>query len=110
MRFTALLVAVILISYVARILIERAGESLQRGRAVLVIASGLLLTILCYFKYTNFFLSSLHGLIENIGGHLAWTTLKIILPAGISFYIFQAISYIVTIYRRHLSAEKSLIK
>ena len=49
-------------------------------------------------------------MIENFGGHVGWTTLKIILPAGISFYIFQAISYVVSVYRGKLLAEPSVVR
>lgn len=73
-------------------------------------ACTLLLGLLGYFKYANFFLTSLHTAIENLGGHLGWRTLEIILPAGISFYIFQAISYVVSVYRIKIPAEKEFIK
>lgn len=109
-RFTALLAAVILISYVAGRLIERAEGGSSCRKYFLMAACTLLLGILGYFKYTNFFLGSLRGLIEQAGGRVAWNTLKIILPAGISFYIFQAISYIVTVYRGKLIAEQSIVK
>ena len=109
-RFTALLAAVILISCLAGKWIEKAEPGSSCRKYFMMVACTLLLGVLGYFKYTNFFLGSLRGLIEETGGRVAWTTLKIILPAGISFYIFQAISYIVTVYRGKLVAERSIIK
>lgn len=109
-RFTGLLAFIIFISYVTGNALGKISETNFMKRAVLIIGCSLLLGILGYFKYTNFFLGSLRGLIEQTGGHVAWTTLKIILPAGISFYIFQAISYIVTIYRGKLEPERSVLK
>ena len=109
-RFTGLLALVIVISYVAGIVLERLSEAHSMRQGALFITCGLLLSVLAYFKYTNFFLGSLRDLIQQMGGRLAWTTLKIILPAGISFYIFQAISYVVTIYRGKLLAEQSIVK
>ncbi len=107
-RFTALLATIIFISYFAGRLIENGRSSCRQY--VLIAACMLLLAVLGYFKYANFFLGSLKNLIEQTGGHIAWSTFKIILPAGISFYIFQAISYIVTIYRGKLMAEQSIVK
>ncbi len=109
-RFTGLLALVIFISYTSGIALERFSEDSSIRKIILWITCGLLLGVLAYFKYSNFFLGSLKGLIEQMGGRVGWSTLKIILPAGISFYIFQAISYVVTIYRQKLVAERSLIK
>src|SRR5439155_999477 len=58
------------------------------------------LAILGFFKYCDFFLTSLETLLATLGfGYLAGQTLGIILPAGISFYTFQAMSYTIDIYR-----------
>lgn len=109
-RFTGLLALVIFISYISGIMLEKFSEDPWTRKRILWGTCTLLLGILAYFKYTNFFLGSLKEVIEQIGGKVAWNTLKIILPAGISFYIFQAISYVVTIYRGKMLAERSLIK
>lgn len=107
-KCTGLLFTVIVISYFAGRLLERTAE-LHRKR-LMVGACSLLILILGYFKYTNFFLESLHTAFTKMGGTSGWTTLNIILPAGISFYIFQALSYVVTVYRQTLVAEKSFIR
>lgn len=56
------------------------------------------LIILGVFKYLNFFIDSFQSLfgIENVGG------LTLILPVGISFYTFQAISFVVDVYRKNI--------
>ena len=64
----------------------------------------ILLLILGIFKYYNFFVDSLKWLIGD------GTNAKIILPLGISFYIFSAISYIIDIYRKKYSANKSFLE
>jgi len=57
--------------------------------------------ILGFFKYCDFFVESTRQLFINVGcGDPGWTVLGIILPAGISFYTFQAMSYTVDIYRQ----------
>lgn len=109
-KFTSLLFFVILISYIAGRWVQQAEKNLALKKAVMMMACALLIGILGYFKYANFFSGSLHAAFQQMGGHLGWSTLNIILPAGISFYIFQAISYVVTVYRGKLAAEISFIR
>lgn len=67
------------------------------------------LTILGFFKYYNFFLGSLDALLAGTGMTVQNLHLNVILPVGISFYTFQAISYTVDVYRKEMPAERSLI-
>ncbi|HXH73675.1 MAG TPA: MBOAT family O-acyltransferase [Bacteriovoracaceae bacterium] len=62
--------------------------------------------ILFYFKYFNFFASSLSSILTREG---EFQTLNIILPVGISFYTFQALSYTIDVYRSQSKSESSLI-
>src|SRR5574344_916021 len=57
------------------------------------------LVILGFFKYFNFFLSSFVSLFNQIGFSLEAHTLSLILPVGISFYTFQALSYSIDVYK-----------
>ncbi len=65
------------------------------------------LGLLCYFKYANFFLSSLDELLIAAGSPTWFRTLKVLAPIGISFYTFEAINYVVEVYRRKISAERN---
>lgn len=66
-------------------------------------------SILVYFKYTNFFLSSIAEASTAMGYSSPWfRPLNIILPLGVSFYTFEAISYIVDIYRGEKPASSWL--
>jgi alginate O-acetyltransferase complex protein AlgI len=79
------------------------------GRKVLLAASiGMNLGLLGYFKYANFFLDSLEDALRAAGATATLPTLRVILPIGLSFYTFEAISYAVDVYRRKIRAEKSL--
>ncbi|MBR2103019.1 MAG: MBOAT family protein [Prevotella sp.] len=60
---------------------------------------------LLYFKYTNFFIQSLGALLES-----NFAVQHIVLPVGISFYTFQAISYSVDVYRGKFREEVSLLE
>lgn len=62
------------------------------------------LSLLLYFKYTNFFLENLSLLFQR-----EWT-LKVVLPLGISFYTFQALSYLVDVYRGQVKAQRNFLK
>jgi len=66
------------------------------------------LGLLAYFKYVNFFLDSLQQLLHSAGGSASLPLLSVILPVGISFYTFEAISYVVDVYRRKMPAELNL--
>jgi alginate O-acetyltransferase complex protein AlgI len=66
------------------------------------------LALLCYFKYVNFFLESLEAALRAGGTEASFPLLKVILPIGISFYTFEAISYTIDVYRRRIRAECSL--
>ena len=63
------------------------------------------LIVLVFFKYFNFFVGSVAAIIgKDIG------VLKIILPVGISFYTFQALSYVIDVHRNNIPVEKDFIK
>ena len=65
--------------------------------------------ILCFFKYFNFFSAELANLIKLFSLKLNSSTLNIILPVGISFYIFQTLTYLIDIYKKKIVPEKSFI-
>lgn len=56
--------------------------------------------LLGVFKYTDFFIGSFVDLMHTLGVQLNWTSLHIILPVGISFYTFQALGYVLDVYRK----------
>jgi alginate O-acetyltransferase complex protein AlgI len=66
------------------------------------------LGLLCYFKYVNFFLASLHAAMHRCGASASIPLLDVLAPLGISFYTFEAISYVVDVYRGRVRAERNL--
>jgi alginate O-acetyltransferase complex protein AlgI len=81
----------------------------SRGRRMLLLLSiGTNLGVLGYLKYANFFLDSLYAMMARWGAHAAAPILPVIVPIGISFYTFEAISYTVDVYRRKIRAETDL--
>jgi alginate O-acetyltransferase complex protein AlgI len=98
-RFCLLLAGVTLGNQAAAVLIDRAGDERVRRR-LLAVAVGVDLAALAVFKYYGFFVENLsHGL-GRIGLGLPLPLLTIALPVGVSFFTFQAISYVVDVKRR----------
>ncbi len=67
------------------------------------------LSVLCFFKYFNFFTASTVALAHHLGIHLSDFTLRVILPVGISFFTFQSLSYTIDVYRREIAPARSLL-
>ncbi len=67
------------------------------------------LGILSFFKYFNFFVQSFVDAFTGLGITLHATTLNIILPVGISFYTFQALSYSIDVYKGKIEATRDIV-
>ncbi len=63
------------------------------------------LGMLSYFKYGSFFLENFAGLMAAVGMHYQVPESGIILPIGISFYVFASLSYVIDVYRKELRAD-----
>ena len=101
-RFVLLLAAMTLVNAAAARLNSRSERSGVRKAAVFV-GVGFDLVVLGFFKYYGFFTQSLEA---NLG--ISSPALSIVLPVGISFYTFQAISYVVDVHRRKTRAVNLL--
>lgn len=96
-RLSGLILGVTVVSYVAALGMERTSR--RRGWLSLTVAA--CLGVLGYFKYFNFLGRAAAAL---TGG--TWTSWDIVLPVGISFYTFQAMSYVIDVYRGNLTPER----
>ncbi|ATQ75366.1 membrane-bound O-acyltransferase family protein [Massilia violaceinigra] len=101
-RFVPLLLLSAFLNYSVGYLIARAGP---RRKALLVTGVVLNLAMLGYYKYLGFFAGILNGLGLREGALPA-----IVLPLGISFFVFQGISYLVDVYRRDITAQSSFLR
>ncbi|MBR6771138.1 MAG: MBOAT family protein [Lachnospiraceae bacterium] len=68
------------------------------------------LGILALFKYFDFFLENINLILEKLGMQMVEKPFDLLLPVGISFYTFQALSYIVDVYREEVKVEKNLAR
>ncbi len=103
-RYLAIMIITILVNYAGAILLDKHYSSRQR-LWIVSLTIVLDLSFLFYFKYFNF-------VVDNINGVLAtdFQLLDIIMPIGISFYTFQAMSYLIDVYRREVPAQKDVYK
>ncbi|HOY94454.1 MAG TPA: MBOAT family O-acyltransferase [Catalimonadaceae bacterium] len=99
--YLVLLLASSSIDYWAAIQIGQ-HEDQKKKRLFLLLSLAGNLSILLFFKYGKFLGESFFADDENLP---AW--LNVVLPVGISFYTFQAMGYVVDVYRNRLPAEKS---
>ena len=86
-----------------------ATENNRRRKRLLIVSIVANLSILFFFKYLIFFRDATYSLAALAGYHPGFVELKIILPLGISFYIFATISYVIDVYRREFPAERDLL-
>lgn len=106
-RFLGLLWLSASVDYVAARVIEGSTDP-RRRRLALAASLGTNLSILGFFKYSNFFVDNLNGLLGSLGLGTLPFHLRVILPVGISFYTFQAMSYTVDVYRQRMPAMRSV--
>lgn len=105
-RFCALLAGVTAVAYAGGLAIAARDDERHR-RVIVAVCVTLLLGTLGTFKYAGFFIESFAGLMGAFGLGAPSAAMQIILPVGISFYVFHAISYVVDVYRRQVSADHS---
>lgn len=99
--YILLMLISVIINYIFGLLISRISSQNWRKTA-LIVGVGLDLCILGSFKYLGFF----SNILVDLG--LPVTPIEIALPIGISFYIFQSISYLVDIYRKESPVQKNI--
>jgi len=105
-RFVSLLIISSLFNWLAGVLLSRFSSDLAR-RSIVVIAVIANLSLLGFFKYYNFFLESLDGLLLTLGLERDLPFMQVILPVGISFFTFQGISYVVDVYRDEVEPSRN---
>lgn len=108
-RFLILIVITSASSFASGLLIRHYEGRRPLQRAVSAGNIVLNLGILAVFKYFNFFVGSFAALLGGMGINADWPTLHIILPVGISFYTFQALSYSIDVYARRIEPTRDVV-
>ena len=100
------------ITYVSGLLIAGAKHIKKEDRSRnlqklwVTLSFSLNLAILFFFKYFNFVVDNINKVSGKLGLELLAPTFDVLLPVGISFYTFQALSYTMDVYREEIKAEK----
>lgn len=101
-RYLAIMLLTILINYFGAIGIDKFDRYKKWILVTTILAN---LAFLVYFKYFNFLIKNLNALC-----HSNIDILNIVMPIGISFYTFQALSYVVDVYRKECAVQKDIYK
>ena len=114
-QYALLLLASTGITFVSGLLIGRAQQrAVARGEQGVRSAGKLWVTInlgiLFFFKYFDFTLDNIIALLNGMGIHAVKPAFDVLLPVGISFYIFQALSYTLDVYRGDVRVEHNFFK
>lgn len=94
-----LLIGIILIGYLAGVFLQNFNSDSVR-KSIMLIAILLMILLMSYYKYCNFIIENINFIVHK---NIAFR--DIIFPIGISFFVFQAISYVIDVYR----GEKALL-
>ncbi len=101
-KYLAIMLLSIIVNYYGAILIDK---YLKYKKLTLFITILTNLGFLIYFKYFNFILENINNIFHS---HIS--ALDIVMPIGISFYTFQAVSYVVDVYRKEVPVQKNFYK
>jgi alginate O-acetyltransferase complex protein AlgI len=102
-KFVLLLMLSILVNWMFGLLVDRYRENLARSKLIIFFMVVFNLSILYIFKYLMFTIFNINRLFGT-----DFTISKIVLPIGISFFTFHAISYVIDIYRGKAAVQKNL--
>jgi len=106
-RFTGLLAGATLVNQFFAVRIQR-SRSPRARRWFLVAALAADLGVIAYFKYAGFLIASVVATLEKVGLQPDIRPLEIILPIGISFFTFQAMSYVIDVFRDKIPSARWL--
>ena len=84
-------------------------NNMKKRKLLLIAVITLNVGILFYFKYFNFFVESFVDALALVGVKMNHHTLKILLPVGISFYTFTALSYCIDVFQRKVSPTRNVV-
>lgn len=117
-KYIVLILFSTVITYLSGILLGRAEERtfisararMRQKKWIVFLCCAANLGLLGFFKYFDFLLKNLNYVSEKVTGITFSNPFDFVLPVGISFYTFQALGYMIDVYRREIPAEKNFIR
>ncbi len=107
-RFLGLLLLTALTTFFSGVCLDRITDNKKR-KYVFWLTLIVNLGILFLFKYYNFFIQAFSDTVTLFGGHASVSSLRIILPVGISFYTFAALSYTIDVFQRKIKPTNDVL-
>lgn len=101
--YALLLIGITMVSYIVGLFLER-----KRKRSVIIAGIIVCILPLIVFKYMNFINDSIFSILDYLGLRMKIPDFKLLLPVGISFFTFKAISYMIDVYKGKILPEKNL--
>lgn len=112
--YAVLILGSTLVTYVSALLLSKypTTENSNKGKRKLIMALCIIinLAVLALFKYGNFFIDSINSITGLVGIYALPMHIDLLLPVGISFYTFQALGYIIDVYREDVQVEKNFLR
>ena len=99
-KYILLMLAEILVAYIGALLIDK-----FKKKSIFITTIAIHIGLLCIFKYTDFMISNVNGILKT-----SIPLLRLALPIGISFYTFQILSYVIDVYNGKVKVQKSFLK
>ena len=103
-RYLAIMIITILVNYIGALCLDKYQNPRQR-LGIVTVTILVNLSFLFYFKYFNFVIDNI-----NLALHTHIDFVDVIMPIGISFYTFQAMSYLIDVYRKEVPAQRDVYK
>ena len=104
-RYLAVILVTMLASYICAILIEK-QDVIKKKKIIMATGVVVTLSLLLVFKSLNFALDTVAKVLNRLSIPMQETTLRLIMPVGISFYTFMAVGYIVDVYKGKTQAVR----
>lgn len=82
----------------------------KNKKSILIMGIAVDFGVLAVFKYFNFFIENINHILQFAHQNARFDLLELVLPVGISFYVFQAVGYLADVYRADIQAERDIIK
>lgn len=108
-KYAILIAFSTIVTYFAGRLLGKTDEK-KKKNLIVAVSFTVNLGILGFFKYFDFLIANLNGILSAVGLKLVSNPFDVLLPVGISFYTFQALGYTIDVYRKEIEPEKNFFR
>lgn len=111
--YSLILLGATIVTYCCGLLLQKFSDvdaSDRKKKMVLAVSCVLNLSVLFVFKYSDFIIENMQRVLNRVNINVSIPRVSLLLPVGISFYLFQAIGYTIDVYRKTIRAERNFLK